>query len=118
MKKKIKKKIESVLCNINLNQEAINYFLDIIDYCKKNKIHKLDINLTKNIYPMLSKKKNISADAIEGKLIKALKHSYDISGPVVYLKNIGYDKRISIKKLLIILITKVEEEEMETIKEK
>lgn len=110
MKLKTKKKIKEILSNINLDKEIINYFIDSIRYCQDNKIHKLDINLTRDVYPILAEKYKLSSDSIENKIIHALKCSYNISGPVVYFKNLGYDKRISTKKLLIILLTLIEEQ--------
>lgn len=114
MKLRTKKKVKEILSNINLDQEIINYFLDSIKYCQDNNIHKLDINLTRELYPVLAEKYDLTTNSIERKLIHALKHSYNTSGPVVYFKNLGYEKRISVKKLLIILISMIEKEEIST----
>lgn len=118
MKKKIENKLKKVLNNINLDQEISNYFLYAVDHCKKNNTYMLDIDLTNDIYPFLSSKSNLTPSAVEARMVKALKRSFETTNKSTYLTTLGYDKRITVKKLLIILLLIVEKEETTIVKKK
>lgn len=116
MKKRTEKLILNTLGGLNLDQVISNYFLTILNYIRKNKINKLDINLTSDIFPMLSEEFGIKPTTIETKLVKALRHSFDSVGSKVYFDVIKYEKRISIRKLIVILIDMIEKEEEKKVK--
>lgn len=108
--KNIKTRVKRILRDINLDQEVINYYIDMITYCNKNKIHILDINLTRDMYPMLSKTYDLTPESIEKKMLIALKRSYKETDNLMYYNTLGYSKKISIKKLLVVLILKLQDE--------
>lgn len=109
--KSVKTRVKRILRDINLDQEVIDYYVHMITYCNKKKIHILDINLTRDMYPMLSEIYDLTPESIEKKMLIALKRSYKETDNLVYYNTLGYSKKISIKKLLIVLILRLQNED-------
>ena len=112
--KNVKVRVRKILREINLDSKATEYFADMVDYCVKKKISEVDINLTGVLLPMIAEKHNIvSVCAVKSYLLKALKNSYKETDLMHYHNTLNYPKKISPKKLVIILILKLKKEEDE-----
>lgn len=97
------KEVKKILKEIGLTQFSVQFFLDSVKICEKNKIHILDLNLTKDIYPALSKKYNRTEKSIEKEIYCDLKDTWAKNHEKI-CKKLKYENKPTIKKLIRILL--------------
>lgn len=99
-KRAIKKKLQLV----GISDKVCKYFLESLAICSKKKIHILDLNLTRVLYPELAKKFKKAPGTIEKEMITELGDMWkDMKKREKFVKSFNYESRPSIKKFLIML---------------
>ena len=111
----VKLRVRKILREINLDNKATEYFAEMVDHCIKKNISTVDINVAGELFPIISKKYDTTPCAVKSSLIRALKNSHKETDPITYHNTLNYSKRISIKKLIIILTLKLRKEEDEKV---
>lgn len=97
----------SKLC-FNFSYNGTNYIRDCIyEMYKQNKIY--DVNLTKEIFPILCKKYNKSIDTIHSNMKKSIDIMYYDCDEIIIEQYLAYKGKPSLKKLLIKIIENVKE---------
>lgn len=100
----VKSKVRKLLDGIIEDQSAVNYFTEMVRYCIKNNIHEFDIFVQRDLYPVVAKKYNKTAGSVETELINILKSEWKNMDIKLYKERFGYDKKPTVKKLLILLL--------------
>lgn len=102
-----KKSVVKKLVELNMDLETSEMIAEAAMICRKRRICPLDINLC-SIYPILGDKFGFKDTTIKTRMIKGLK-LYRESNDTKELNNIiGNCKKITLKKLLIVILTNFE----------
>lgn len=102
--KSIRQRVRSKFNGLCMDSKAITFFGVAVEYCVKNNIKPIDLVLRDHVYPILEKKYGYTEKAMETRLIKSIKTSWTTVGQQKYFDQLGYWKKPTIKKLMIILL--------------
>lgn len=94
--------VNSLLNKLKIKGELRIYVKDSYDYIKKNKICYLDINLTKDIYPYLGEKYELSETSVKTRFIRMLQE-FNQCEPNPIKEYFGVKSKITIKRLLTLI---------------
>lgn len=98
--KKILKSVKSLKMEKTLEQ----YYIEMIKICVEKNIRSMDIILTKDIYPILSFKYGKTESAIKTELTRGVNKQWKSGQLDTFCKKVDYDKKITVKKLLILAL--------------
>lgn len=109
--KNVKGRVRNILREINVEQESLEYIAHIVDYCIKKGIHILDINLQGELYPLLARKHKVAPCTVKHRLLRALTKSYNETDNLKYYETLNYTTKVSPKKMVILLVNRLRNEE-------
>lgn len=95
--------VKQVLKKLKITGDLKKYLVDSVEYCKKEKVDPLGVNLQSKIYPYLSNKYDITEIAIKCRFIKALK-DFNKDNLKVIQDYFDVHHKITVKKLIILLL--------------
>lgn len=109
--KNVKLKTRRLLKGVINDQMIIEYFANMVDCCNRKNIHELDVNLQRDIYPVLSKKYFKTEGTVEVELIHGLNNSWKEMDIELYKERFKYNNKPTVKKLLILIIQEIKKQE-------
>ena len=107
-KKMTKAVLKNKLVGMGFEPDLSMYISERTMHCIKNKIHPLDLILTKHVFPFMSEKFNKTVPAIEHELILSLHRYWNSENKNTVFKEFGYIHKPTIKKLMILILTNQE----------
>jgi len=108
-----KTNIRKKLNKLKLDKTVVNYFVEAVDYCIKEGIAPVDVVLTKHFYPNLEKKYNTTKAIILKNCILSIKESWNTVEQKVFIAQLGYGNKPTVKKLLVLLLNELKEKGIE-----
>lgn len=95
--------VKQVLRKLKISGDLKKYLVDSVEYCKKQKVDPLGVNLQSKVYPYLANKYDISEIAMKCRFIKALKE-FNKENAAVIQDYFEVHHKITVKKLIILLL--------------
>lgn len=99
-----KREIKNLLISLGIEEDIRQYLTEAIYYCFNKKIDPLDLNLTKEIYPLLEIKFSKSRETIEKEIIRSLGRFWRGEHRLNVQKTFGYKNKPTFKKLIVLFM--------------
>lgn len=98
--------IRDKLKKIGLNDFSILCILESVKLCRRKRIHILDINMKKVVYPYLGNKFNKAATTVESLLIDDIKNVWS-NNKASISKILKYKNKPTTKKLIALMLLSI-----------
>lgn len=95
--------VKQVLRKLKISGDLKKYLVDSVEYCKKQKIDPLGVNLQSKVYPYLANKYEITEVAMKCRFIKALREFNKENADIIQ-NYFEVHHKITVKKLIILLL--------------
>ena len=96
--------VKRKLRKLKLDNETVKYISEAVRYCVNNNIHPVDVCLSRNVYPNLTKKYHKSFDAIESHIRRDIIRAWKKTDPFTWKEELNYEYRPTVKRIIALLI--------------